>query len=151
MFEDEHDLQEHEQHRPLSMVLLGGLYLFFFVLTASTYGNPFPFMGRIYEGLWAQALVFVDSLFMLYLFLGLMKRQKLTWYLLMGYNAFEALNTIVNLIYISSAEVERIAGKPVDPEALLINNIVVLGAILFLSLFIYRQRPYFTNLSRYVF
>ncbi|WP_240732086.1 hypothetical protein [Geobacter sp. FeAm09] len=46
--------------------------------------------------------MFADSLISLYLFLGLMKRQTLTWYLLIGYNAFEVVNTLINLIGISA-------------------------------------------------
>ena len=44
--------------RPLGLVLLGGLYLFFFLLTMSTFGHPFPFMGTILQGKPAEALVF---------------------------------------------------------------------------------------------
>src|SRR5512137_2023198 len=100
------------------MVLLGGLYLFFFMLTMSTYGHPYPFVGSIFLGRPAEVLVFVDSMICLYLFLGLMKRQRLTWYLLIAYNCFEAVNTLVNLRFISAVEVEKIAGQPVDPQGL---------------------------------
>ncbi|WP_240732085.1 hypothetical protein [Geobacter sp. FeAm09] len=39
-----------EERRPLGIVLLGGLYLFFFMLTVSTFGHPFPLLGTIYQG-----------------------------------------------------------------------------------------------------
>ena len=39
-----------------------------------------------------------------------MKRQVLTWYLLLGYNLFEIVNTIVNLRYISHRELEKSLG-----------------------------------------
>jgi len=145
------DNDEQEQRRPLGMVLLGGLYLFFFMLTMSTFGNPFPFFGIIYQGRAAEALVFVDSLLCLYLFLGLMKRQNLTWYLLLGYNAFELVNTLTNLICITSADLEKIVGEKVDPQGIMASNISVMIAILLLSGFIYRQREYFTNRSWYLF
>ena len=58
MIEEERDDSESEKRRPLGMVLLGGLYLFFFLLTMSTFGHPFPFMGRIYLGRPAELLVF---------------------------------------------------------------------------------------------
>ena len=79
---------DSESHRPLGIVLLGGLYLFFFLLTIITFGHPFPFMGTILLGRPAEALVFVDSMICLYLFLELMKRQRMTWYLLIAYNCF---------------------------------------------------------------
>lgn len=145
------DNDEHEQRRPLGIVLLGGLYLFFFLLTMSTFGHPFPFFGTIYQGRAAEILVFIDSLICLYLFLGLMKRQKLTWYLLLGYNAFELVNTLTNLFLISSAELEKVVGDKVDPQGILASNISVMIAILLLSGFVYRHREYFTNRSLYLF
>lgn len=145
------DNDEHEQRRPLGMVLLGGLYLFFFLLTMSTFGHPFPFFGTIYQGRAAEILVFVDSLICLYLFLGLMKRQNLTWYLLLGYNAFELVNTLTNLLYIKSSDLEKIVGDKVDPQGIITSNISVMVAILLLSGFVYRHREYFTNRSWYLF
>ncbi|MBC7962079.1 MAG: hypothetical protein H7Y05_03975 [Steroidobacteraceae bacterium] len=145
------DNDEQEQRRPLGMVLLGGLYLFFFLLTISTFGHPFPFLGAIYQGRAAEMLVFADSLICIYLFLGLMKRQKLTWYLLLGYNAFELVNTLTNLLFITSTELEKVVGDKVDPQGIMASNISVMVAILLLSGFIYRQREYFTNRSLYLF
>jgi len=145
------DNDEHEHRRPLGMVLLGGLYLFFFLLTMSTFGHPFPFFGTIYQGRAAEALVFVDSLICLYLFLGLMKRQTLTWFLLLGYNAFELVNTLTNLFWITSAELEKLVGDKVDPQGIMMSNISVMVAILLLSGFIYKHREYFTNRSWYLF
>jgi hypothetical protein len=143
----EHD----ETRRPVGLVLLGGLYLFFFLLTMSTFGHPFPFMGMILRGRTSEVMVFLDSMICLYLFLGLMKRQRLTWYLLIAYNCFEIINTIINLKFISAADVEKIAGQPVDPQALLINNISVIVAIVLLTIFIYRYRSFFNNRSTYLF
>lgn len=142
---------EHDERRPLGLVLLTGLYLFFFVVTVSTYGSPFPFLGRIYVGTAAKALIFLDSLVCLYLFLGLMKRQSMTWHLLIGYNLFEIVNTIVNLSFITPAELERIIGEPIDREALMVNNIASALAILLLTQYIYRHRHYFTNTRKYLF
>jgi hypothetical protein len=145
------DNDEQEQRRPLGMVLLGGLYLFFFLLTMSTYGHPFPFFGVIYQGRIAETLVFTDSLICLYLFLGLMKRQNLTWYLLLGYNAFELVNTLTNLFLINVADLEKIVGDKIDPQGVMASNISVIVAILLLSVFIFRHREYFTNRSWYLF
>ncbi|MRR35112.1 hypothetical protein EG829_10560, partial [bacterium] len=105
----------------------------------------------IYVGAAAKALIFVDSLICLYLFLGLMKRQLMTWYLLIGYNLFEIANTIVNLSFITPAELERIIGEPIDQEALMVNNIASALAIMLLTQYIYRHRHYFTNCRKYLF
>jgi hypothetical protein len=142
---EQHDSEELEERRPLGLNLLTGLYAFFFLLTFSTVGHPLPFMGRIYTGSVAQTLVFIDSLFCLYLVIGLVKRQYLTWFLLIGYNLFEIGNTIVNLTAITPAELEKFAGESINQEALLINNIIVALTILLLTQFIYRHKAYFTN------
>lgn len=144
-------MDETESHRPLGLVLLTGLYLFFFLVTASTYGNPFPFMGKIYVGTPAKILVFADSLVCLYLFLGIVKRQVLTWYLLIAYNLFEIVNTVVNLNFITIAELEKIIGERVSRDALMINNIASALAILLLTQYIYRHKHYFTNRRAYLF
>jgi hypothetical protein len=142
---------DDEQQRPIGLILLGGLYLFFFMLTMSTFGHPFPLLGTIFLGRSAETIVFVDSLVCLYLFLGVMKRQTLTWYLLIAYNCFEVINTLINLKFISAADVEKIAGQPVDPSGLMVNNLSVVVAIILLTIFIYRHRPYFSNRSNYLF
>ncbi|MEI6305582.1 MAG: hypothetical protein WCP33_02055 [Deltaproteobacteria bacterium] len=142
---------ENDERRPFGMVLLGGLYLFFLILTMSTFGHPFPFMGTIYLGRTAELLVFIDSMFCLYLFLGLMKRQHLTWYLLIGYNFIEVVNSVVNLSYISVAELEKIIGRQVESRDMTVNNISVILAIILLTIFICRHREYFNNRSNYLF
>jgi hypothetical protein len=133
------------------MIMLGGAYLFFFMLTVSSYGQPVPFFGTIFHGRTAAVLVFFDSLICLYLFLGLMKRQSLTWYLLLGYNTFELANTLTCLLVISPGELEKIAGGQVDSPGLLAGNIIVIVTILLLSGVIFRQRNVFTNRSKYLF
>lgn len=145
------DIEENDIRRPLGLVLLTGLYLFFFLVSASTFGNPFPFLGKIYEGTPAKILVFADSLVCLYLFLGILKRQLLTWYLLLGYNLFEIVNTVVNLSFISEAELEHIVGGRVNREALFTNNIAAALAFLLLTQFIYRHKDYFTSRQKYLF
>lgn len=145
---DEHD---DEMRRPLGITLLAGLYLFFFILSASTFGHPFPFFGHIHTGIAAKALVLADSLVCLYLFLGIYKRQLLTWYFLIGYNLFEIANTICNLSFVSNAELEKMVGERVDQEALVINNIAAALAILLLTQYIYRHRSLFTNRQKYLF
>lgn len=145
-----HDAEESFQ-RPLSLTLLTGLYFFFFLLSASTFGNIFPLMGHIYQDSAAKLIVFTDCLFCLYLFMGIMKRQLLTWYFLLSYNFFEIVNTIINLTFIPELELEKAIGKQVDPEALRNNNIALALGILLLTQFIYRQKHYFTNRRLYLF
>lgn len=149
--EDSDFHNEQELRRPLGITMLSGLYLFFFMLTASSYGQPIPFMGSICNGQMARLLVLIDSLVCLYLFLGLMKRQTLTWYFLLCYNTFEVLNTLINLFFITPKELEKFIGDKVDPAGLFASNIMVVLAILLLSFFIFHQRSSFTNRSKYLF
>jgi len=145
------DAEDHEVRRPFGLTLLAGLYLFFFLLSVSTYGNPFPFMGSIYQGSAAKTLVFFDSLICIYLLIGISKRQALTWYLLLAYNLFEIANTVVNLTFIKPKEVEKLIGSAVDQNALIANNIAAALAILLLSQFIYRSKKYFNNPDKFLF
>ncbi len=142
---------DNELRRPLGLTLLTGLYLFFFLITASTFGHPFPFMGQIYSGIPAKVLVFIDSMCCLYLFLGILKRQLLTWYLLISYNLFEIVNTITNLSNISLPDLEKITGSRINQEALWTNNIASSLAILLLTQLIYRHKHYFTSRRLYLF
>lgn len=142
---------DNDQRRPAGLVLLGGLYLFFFLLTVSTFGHPSPFMGTILREKPAEVLVFVDSMICLYLFLGVIKRQLLTWYLLMAYNCLEIANTLTNLTFISAADVEEIAGQPVDPQGLLLNNLLIVTSVVLLTVYISRHREFFDNRSNYLF
>ncbi len=143
--------ENQESLRPLGLILLTALYLFFFLVTASTFGSPFPLLGRIYGGSTAKVLVFIDTIVTLYLFLGLVKRQLLTWYLLIAYNLFEIGNTIVNLRGISMAELEAFIGVRVDRQALLNRNLAAALVLLLLTQFIYRHKSYFCNRHKYLF
>src|SRR6266540_2379517 len=103
-----HEQDDEQVLRPLGLNLLTGLYFFFFLVTVSTFGYPVPFLGSICQGTMAQIVVFVDCVICLYIFLGLMKRQLLTWYLVMVYNLFQIINTMVNLRFSPVPELERI-------------------------------------------
>lgn len=144
-------VEDNESRRPFGLTLLTGLYLFFCILSITTYGSPFPFMGSIYQNTPAKVLVFFDSLICIYLFIGICKRQTLTWYLLLCYNLLEIINTIVNLTYISPQEIARLVGSNVDQHALVVNNCAVALAILLLSQFIYRNKRYFNNPDKFLF
>lgn len=145
------EAEDHETRRPFGLTLLTGLYLFFCLLSISTYGNPFPFMGSIHQHTSAKVLVFFDSLICIYLFIGICKRQTLTWYLLLAYNLFEIINTVVNLTFIKPQEIERLIGTSVEPNALVVNNVAAALAILLLSQFIYRNKGYFNNPDKFLF
>ena len=137
--------------RPLGITLLAALYLFFLLVSASTFGNPCPFFGRICFGTAAKFLVLTDSLLCLYLFLGVLQRQVLTWYMLLGYNLLQIGNTVYNLHFIPLAEIEAVTGGQIQKDALWTNNMIAALGMLLLTQYIFRHKRYFANGARYLF
>lgn len=79
-----------------------------------------------------------------------MKRQKQTWYLPLGYNAFETVNTLTNRLPVTASELENVVGEKVYTAGVLTSNISVIAAILPLSVFIFHQLSFFTKRSKYL-
>ncbi len=146
-------LPDTEEYRPRSqaMVMLTGLYLFLLLMTVMSYGQPVPLFGVLLEGQAARIFIVVDSLVCLHLFLGLLKRQVLTWRLLLLYNAYEVLNTLVNLWLVPHKELERILERTIDPNGMVFSNLVTVAIILFVTRVVWKQRYQFTNRSPYLF
>ncbi len=146
-------LPDTEEYQPRSqaMVMLTGLYLFLLLMTVTSYGQPIPLFGQLLEGRAARIFIVLDSLICLYLFIGLFKRQLLTWWLLLIYNCYELLNILVNLFLIPYSELERILERQIDPQAILISNLITAGIVVWISLVIWKQKPQFTNHSPYLF
>lgn len=147
------DMPDTDDYRPRSqgMVMLTGLYLFLFLMTVMSYGQPVPLFGRILEGQAAQIFIVLDSLVCLHLFLGLWKRQLFTWRLLLAYNIYEILNTLTNLWLVPHKELERIVERTIDANGMLFSNLVTVIIILFVTRVIWKQREQFTNHSPYLF
>ena len=137
---EQHNSQDVAERRPLGLNLLTGIYFFWLLLNFSTVGNPFPFMGHLYVGRIANIIIFIDTLICLYLVIGIYKRQYLTWYLLLFYNSYLIVDTVVNLKFITPEQIEKIIGKPVDINGLINNNIILALGILLLTQFIYRHK-----------
>jgi hypothetical protein len=151
MIEDLPEDTEETQPRSQAMIMLTGLYLFLLVMTVMSYGQPVPLFGLLLEGTPARIFIVVDSLVCLHLFLGLLKRQRLTWYLLLTYNAYETVNTLLNLWLVPHKELERLLERPVDPNGMLLSNLVTVGIVLWISWGIWKQREQFSNHSPYLF
>ncbi|MBJ6727611.1 hypothetical protein [Geomesophilobacter sediminis] len=142
---------DYKKTSPLGLGALAAVYLFFLLLSASSYGDPFIFMGRIYSGTTAQAMVIADTILSLYLLLGILKRQLLTWWLLLAYNLIDIGNALVNLALVPAKTIETLAGTPVPEESLRFNTLAATFALILLNLFIYRRRRLFVNRSPYLF
>ena len=137
--------------RSRTMVMLTGLYLFLLLMTLTSYGQSVPLFGTIVKNRWAEIFIITDSLICLHIFIGLWKRQLLTWYLIIAYNFFEASNTIVNLFRLPINEIEQIVGKPVDKTSLIITNLVTVILISWVSVTVFRLKHLFQNRSPYLF
>lgn len=145
------DSEDEQEPRSRALVMLTGLYFFLLLLNFGSYGHPVALFGSIVDGAAAKVFTGINTFVCLYLFMGLWQKQHLTWYLLLGYNLFEIMNTLVSLFLISRAELEKIQEAPVDPVWLVVNNLATVGAILWVSSVIYRNRWQFTNRSPYLF
>ena len=144
-------MSNDEPGRPFGLTLLAAAYFSFLLLTASTYGDPFPFMGRFYTGRPAEALVLADSLISLYLCLGILKQQRLTVWLLLGYNLLDIANACVNLALIPAADYARLAQVAVPEDELRLNTFVAATVLMLLNAYVLRNRRHFVNRSPYLF
>jgi hydrogenase-4 membrane subunit HyfE len=121
---------------------LAGVYLFSFLVAATSYRDPFPLFGSFYSGRGGEALVLADALVSLYLCLGILKRQQLTLWLIIGYNLFDIANGLVNLALLP------------PPAAALEARIDTITAVVFLtglSGYVLAKRRCFNNTSPYLF
>jgi len=137
--------------RPFALFPLAALSLFSLLLSFSHYGNPFPFMGSFYLAEAAERFVFVDSLISLYLLIGILKRQRLTLWLLIGYNLLDICNAWVNLALIPAAEYARLAAVPIPEGELRFNTLFASLILMLLNLYLYANRRKFDNRSPYLF
>lgn len=140
-----------DERRPLALFPLAAIALFSLLLGFSSYGNPFPFMGTIYQGEAAERFVFGDSLITLYLLIGILKRQQLTVWLLITYNLVDMTNAWVNLALIPAAEYGALAVVPVSEQDIRFNTIFATLVLTLLNVYLYRNRRQFDNPSPYLF
>ena len=137
--------------RPFALVFLAGAYLFFLLLALSNYGEPFPFMGRFYQGSAGEWFVFADCIVSLYLVIGILKRQRLTLWLLIAYNLLDICNAGVNLALLPLGEYARLAGVAIPEAELRFNTIAAAVLLMLLNLYLLRNRRHFDNDSPYLF
>lgn len=137
--------------RPFALLLLAAIYLCSLLLAVSGYGDPFPFMGRFYLAEAGGRLVFADSMICLYLVIGILKRQRLTAWLMVGYNLLDIANACVNLAVIPPKLYAQLAGTPVPGDELRLNTIVAALVLMLLNIYVFANRRHFNNRSPYLF
>ena len=139
------------QGRPFGLNALAAAYIFFLLLTVSSYGYPFPLLGRFYPGGAGEGLVLADSIVSLYLCIGILKRQRLTVWLLIAYNLLDICNACVNLLLIPAGDYARLADAPIPADELRLNTLAAAAVLMLLNVYAFRMRRHFDNRSPYLF
>lgn len=139
-----------ERWRYFVLVPLVGVYLFSMLITLSHLGEPFPFMGELYSEETSEFLIFADSVFSLYLIVGILKRQRLTLWLLIAYNFVDSFNGIANLFLLPVQQIITVSGTIVPDNHYRLNNFGVFVLFLLLNVFLYLNRRHFDNKSIYL-
>ncbi|GFE61765.1 hypothetical protein [Geobacter sp. AOG2] len=139
-----------ERWRQFVLAPLVGVYLFSMLLTLSHLGEPFPFMGKQYSEETSELLIFADSVTSLYLIVGILKRQRLTLWLLIIYNFGVAFNGIANLFLLPVQQIVTASGAIVPDHPYRLNAFGVFVLFLLLNVFLYLNRRHFDNKSIYL-
>ena len=127
-----------------------GVYLLSMLITLSHLGEPFPFMGKLYSGDASESLIFADSVISLYLVAGILKRQRLTLWLLIACNFLESCNGMANLLLLPVQQITTASGAIVPDYHYRTNAFSVFVLFLLLNLFLYLNRDHFDNKSIYL-
>ena len=139
-----------ERKRHFVLAPLIGVYLLCMLITLSRLGEPFPFMGKLYPGDSGESLIFADSVISLYLIAGILKRQRLTLWLLIGYNFVVSFNGIANLFLLPLQQITTASGAIVPDYHYRLNAFGVFVMFLLLNMFLYLNRRHFDNKSIYL-
>ena len=139
-----------ERVRHFVLAPLIGVYLLCMLITLSNLGEPFPFMGKLYLGEASESLTFADSVISLYLIAGILKRQRLTLWLLIVYNLVVSFNGIANLFLLPVQQITTVSGTLATDYHYRLNAFWVFLLFLLLNLFLYLNRRHFDNKSIYL-
>ncbi|QXE89219.1 hypothetical protein KP001_12185 [Geomonas subterranea] len=139
-----------DKKRNFVLVPLTGVYLLAMLVTLSDLGGDFPFMGQLYKGDEAEHLIFTNSIASLYLIVGILKRQRLTLWLLIAYNFIASASGMANLIMLPVQQVVTATGALVPDYGYRINAFCVFLLFLLLNVFLYFHRDRFDNKSIYL-
>lgn len=136
--------------RPASLGLLG-YYVFLLLLTALSYGDPYPIFGVLLGGAWARAAVVADCLVLIHIVAGVWKAQRLSWHLLLGYNLFELASLAVTLLHLGPADLQSLGAGDLSTGAFYSGVLVAAGAMVVATVYAFRLRDRFDNRSPWLF
>jgi hypothetical protein len=141
----------HSSSRPLPVLLLGAVYFCSLLLVVSSHDSPYPLLGRVYSGRAGEWLSFCDAIVSLYLLIGILKRQRLTVWLILAYNAIDIVNACVNLALLPADAYARLAGDPVPMRQVEASTLAAVVFLMLLNAYLIANRRHFNNTSRYLF
>ncbi len=136
--------------RPASWALLL-YYLFLLLTTASTYGSPYPLFAWLLEPPAAKAAVVADCLALVHIVVGVTKGQRLTWYLLLGYNAFMLASLGVSLAAIPAEQLLPAVSAPGPAGEFYAACGVAAAAMAAVTVLAVRLRPAFADPDPFLF
>jgi hypothetical protein len=139
-----------ERKRHFVLAPLVGVYLLFMFIVLSDLGEPFPFMGKLYSGDTSESLIFADCVISLYLIVGILKRQRLTLWLLIAYNFVVSFNGMANLLLLPVQQFATTSGAMAPDYHYRLNAFLVFVLFLLLNVFLYINRRHFDNKSIYL-
>ncbi|GFO56657.1 hypothetical protein GMSM_36640 [Geomonas sp. Red276] len=139
-----------EKRGSLVLTPLVGVYLLYLLITLSHLGDPFPFMGKLYSGDASESSIFAASIALVYLMVGILKRQRLTLWLLIAYNSVQCLSEIANLVLLPVQQVATATGTMVPDYEYRLYAFCMAVLFLILNLVLYFNRRHFDNKSPYL-
>lgn len=126
-------------------------YGFLLVTTALSHGLPYPLFGVMLDGFAGTAALVVDCLLLIHIVVGVARAQRLTWFLLLAYNAVNLLSLFVTLAVLTPGELDAVMGDSVPSSAFYIGLSLAVIAMLVATAYAARTRDRFHNPSLYLF
>lgn len=127
-------------------------YGFLLLTTALSYGLPYPLFGMMLTGTAATAVLAVDCLLLIHIVVGVARAQRLTWYLLLGYNGVNLASLLITLAVLTPGELGALLGDvEVAPSSFYVGVSLAVIAMLAATAYAVRIRDRFHNPSPYLF
>ncbi|HSH68385.1 MAG TPA: hypothetical protein VK997_00610 [Deferrisomatales bacterium] len=125
-------------------------YGFLLLTTALSHGLPYPLFGVMLTGHAATGALALDCLLLIHIVVGVARAQRLTWYLLLGYNAVNLLSLLVTLAVLTPGELDPLLGDTVPSPSFYTGVGLAVVAMLVATAYAVRARHRFHNTSPYL-
>lgn len=138
------------RRRPASFALLF-YYAVLLASTAAAHGSPYPFFFWVLRGTPARVAVLLDCLVLVHIVVGVAKAQRLTWWILLGYNALQLASAAVGLWAWPMEELATAFG--LDEGAAALRSVLLVSALAMAvaTAYAWRLREAFWDENPYLF